>query len=286
MSSASESFFSTENAAQFFDKHSESYERLTGGCTREIAQFLLSQPPEVDISSVVLDNACATGIITGDILSSFPDSSGRRPKIYAADISPSMVSNLADVAKAKGWAGASDGLIQSSVMDAQELSFQDEMFTHSYTNFGIFFAPEPEKVAREIHRTLKAGGHAYVTSWAKLGYLPVVQGAQKAVRPDDTPWTVPFHEEWSRDGKLERVLEAGGFDGSKIKVQKKTASFQGADLDDLVEIMYLGFGEHVTKEWSEGEKEKWKQLLSENMTEMQRKEARVEMEAFVAVAEK
>lgn len=277
---------SAANTAELFDNLSERYERFTGGCTREIGQFLLSHPPALDPSSVVLDNACGTGIITKEILNSFPASSGQWPKIYAADISSSMVSTLADVAKAKGWVNASGGLVESAVVDAQELGFKDEMFTHSYMNFGIFFAPEPEKVAREIYRTLKTGGRAYVTSWSKLGYLPIIRGAQKAVRPDDTPWTVPFGEEWLQEWKLRQALEAGGFEGSKVNVQKKTASFRGEDLDDLVEIMKMGFAEHVTKGWSEEETEKWKQLLRENLTDKQKEEARVEMEAFVAIAEK
>lgn len=274
------------NAAEFFDKLSERYERFTGGCTREVAQFLLSHPPVVNSSSIVLDNACGTGIITKDILTDFPASAGPRPKIYAVDISSSMISNLDGSAKAKGLVNGTDGLMGSSAMDAQELTFPDDMFTHSYTNFGIFFVPDPEKAAGHIYRTLKPGGHAFVTSWSKLGYLPVLQGAQKAVRPDDTPWTVPFAEEWFHEEKLRQVLESGGFEGLKIKIQKKTAFYRGEDLDDLIELLKTSFSEHVTKGWSEEEREKWNQKLREKLTDKEKEEARVEMEAFVAVAEK
>ncbi|KAK2754854.1 hypothetical protein FQN54_006747 [Arachnomyces sp. PD_36] len=276
----------TANAAEFFDKMAERYERFTGGCTREIAQFILSQPPAVDSSSVVLDNACGTGIITKDILSDFPSADGQRPKIHAVDISSAMVSNIAGVAKAKGWDNGSDGLVGSSVMDAQDLTFSDNTFTHSYTNFGIFFVPEPEKAAGHIYRTLKPGGRAYVTSWAKLGYLPAILGAQKAVRPDSEEWSLPFGKEWFREEKLREVMVAGGFEAGKVQVVRKTTFYCGEDYEDLIDILKMGFGEHVTKGWSEEEKEKWELEVRGRLTDREKEEARFEMEAYVAIAEK
>jgi hypothetical protein len=51
-------------AAAAFDKASEVYERMTGGCTREVAKFLLTLDPQVNSSSLILDNACGTGLVT------------------------------------------------------------------------------------------------------------------------------------------------------------------------------------------------------------------------------
>ena len=276
----------TTNPAEFFDKASSTYERFTGGCTRDVAKFLLAQSPIVDPSSVVLDNACGTGIITQEILQNFSTIGSPRPKIRAVDIAPSMISNLTNVASQRGWMGGVDGLLESSTMDAQELTFPDNTFTHSYTNFGIFFVPEPEKAAAHIYRTLQPGGRAYVTSWSKLGYLPAMQSAQSAVRPDTPPFEIPIDKEWFHQKKLQQVLESGGFDAAKMAIQKMQVFFRGENLDDLVDILKLAFSKFSTEDWDDEEKEKWCLALRESLTEEQKASARIEMEAFVAIAEK
>jgi hypothetical protein len=54
-----------------------------------------------------------------------------------------MVSSLETKAANKGWVNGKDGLVEASVMDAEELTFPDNMFTHSYTNLGILFLKKP-----------------------------------------------------------------------------------------------------------------------------------------------
>jgi ubiquinone/menaquinone biosynthesis C-methylase UbiE len=51
----------------------------------------------------------------------------------------------------------------------QDLTFPDEMFTHSFTNFAIFSLPDNEaaRAASHIYRTLKPGGTAAITTWAE-----------------------------------------------------------------------------------------------------------------------
>jgi ubiquinone/menaquinone biosynthesis C-methylase UbiE len=271
-------------AAEHFDKVSASYERVTGGCTREVAQFLLTLPPTVDTSSVVLDNACGTGIITEEILERFPTSS--KPKVYAADLAPSMVSSLSTKAASKGWVNGEDGLVEASVMDAEELTFPDNMFTHSYTNLGILFLKNPEKGASHIYRTLQPGGTAFVTTWSKLGYLSPVRRAQKAVRPDSTPWELPIGEEWFTEEKLRQVLESGGFKGGNIQIQTRTVSYRGRDLDDLVDIMEAAFSSAITGGWSEEDRAKLPAALRESLSDVEKANASIEMVAYVAVARK
>ncbi|KAF4178028.1 hypothetical protein CNMCM8694_001969 [Aspergillus lentulus] len=208
---------------------SASYERVTGGCTRDVAQFLLTLQPIVDASSVVLDNPCGTGIITEEILERFPTSSKR--KIYAADLTPSKVSSLSTNAE---------------IMDAEELTCPDNMFTHSYTNLGILFLKNPEKGASHIYRTLQPGGTAFLTTWSKLGYLSPVRRAQKAVRPDSTPWELPIGEACFTEEKLRQVLKSGGFEAGKVQSQTRTVAYRGKDLNDLVDIMVAAFSSAIT----------------------------------------
>jgi ubiquinone/menaquinone biosynthesis C-methylase UbiE len=59
--------------------------------------------------------------------------------------------------------------VQSEVMDAQELKYPDDKFTHSFTNFALMAIPDPAKAAKQIYRTLKPGGTAALTTWKQLG---------------------------------------------------------------------------------------------------------------------
>ncbi|GFG13976.1 ubiquinone/menaquinone biosynthesis C-methyltransferase UbiE [Aspergillus lentulus] len=160
---------------------SASYERVTGSCTREVAQFLLTLQPTVDASSVVLDNACGTGIITEEILERFPTAS--KPKVYAADLASSMVSSLSTKAASKGWVNGEDGLVEASVMDAKELTFPYNMFTHSYTDLGILFFKIPEKGPSQIYRTLQPGGTAFLQPGRSWGTCRLCAGRRKLCGP-------------------------------------------------------------------------------------------------------
>ena len=113
----------------------------------------------------------------------------------------------ADGAGRDGWAK-----VDAQVLDSEDLSvFANGTFSHSYTNFSIFFFHDPPKAAAEIHRTLKTlGGTALVTSWAGLGYVPLLQRAQQAVRPDEPVWPGPVPQVWMRSEKVEGDVDCGG----------------------------------------------------------------------------
>lgn len=270
-------------AAAAFDKSSNAYERMTGGCTREVAQLLLTLEPKVDASSIVLDNACGTGIMTSEILSLFPNA---KPRIFAADLAPSMIANFSNVARARGWLNDAEEGLTISVMDAEDLTYPDNTFTHSYTNLGFPFFPQAEKAAAHVYRSLKVGGTAFISTWSRLGYLRPVQEAQLKVRPDSKPWEIPMPKEWLTRERLVEVLEKGGFHSANIQVQEQTVGYRGKDLDDLIDIMKASFGGYVTNGWTDDDKEKWSRELRNCLSEDEREMARIEMVAWVAVAQK
>ena len=147
---------------------------------KEISRLGLKLAPTLTSNSVVLDNACIPGFVTGEIESLF--SAGASPKIHAVDFAPAMITTLKQKTEAEGWTG-----VEAAVTDArthiwvfalapvagttltvkplaEELSFSIDLPTHSITNFGLFFSPQPEKELQEIFRTLSPGCVALVTS--------------------------------------------------------------------------------------------------------------------------
>jgi ubiquinone/menaquinone biosynthesis C-methylase UbiE len=156
------------SAGDHFNKISSSYKLVIGRPTRDIAHYVLNLPSAPSFGSVVLDNACGPGVVTEEImqLHSQDRNSDERPKIYAVDLAPSMTAALQHKCVTQGWTN-----IERGTMNAQGLAFPDGIFIHSYMNFGIFFLPDAEKGAAQIHRTLKPGGFAVVTVWAKMGFF-------------------------------------------------------------------------------------------------------------------
>ncbi|KAL4957562.1 S-adenosyl-L-methionine-dependent methyltransferase [Aspergillus filifer] len=175
--------------------------------TRRILTHPRAEPSS---SSVILDNACGTGILASEVLRNF-ESEGSKPRIFAADLAPGMVEKFRIKADRNGWLSEEDKRLDISVMDAEALTYPDNTFTHSYTNLGFPFFPNGEKAASEVYRTLKVGGTAFVTSWKTLGYLAHIQRAQLAVRPGSVPWETPMPKQWYTMEMLVNTLQAGGF---------------------------------------------------------------------------
>jgi ubiquinone/menaquinone biosynthesis C-methylase UbiE len=98
-------------------------------------------------SSVLLDNACGNGVVTEAVMET------QRPgifNIHAIDMNPKMCEATAALAASKGWSNN----VRTAAMPSESLEFDDDTFTHSFSNFIINQAQDPEKVAANIYRTL------------------------------------------------------------------------------------------------------------------------------------
>ncbi|KAL3482715.1 S-adenosyl-L-methionine-dependent methyltransferase [Aspergillus germanicus] len=279
---------SVTDAQKLYDNAAAIYDRHNKDTTTTIARFMLSLAPRPDAHSGILDNACGTGALTFSLLGTFqtPEKSGRRsPRVYAVDIAPAMVEAV--IHKSRAWA-VPEGTIQTAVMDAQNLSFADDTFTHSYMNFGIFFLPDAIRGAAEIYRTIKPGGSAFISTWQTLGYLDLLRTSERIVRPQDKDEAVfrpMYSAEWFTEEKLRSTLIAGGFEDHRITVHTKSTALVGDDLDGLVETMLLPFRNKMDG-WSEDERVRLRDVIKEGLAEKEQRRCGVDMVAFVAVAVK
>src|SRR5271170_1121963 len=108
---------------EIFKKFASTYEDIAFPM-RDVSRYALSLCPPLTGDSVVLDDGCGTGITTAEILKL--DLLNGRPKYYAVDFSAPMVEEL----RKRGFAG-----VETAVMDARDLKFPDNMFTHSFLMF-------------------------------------------------------------------------------------------------------------------------------------------------------
>ncbi|MCJ1377327.1 hypothetical protein MMC17_000421 [Xylographa soralifera] len=214
--------------------HTSTYERMSGNCTRLIAAHIVSTiSPPITSSSYILDNACGTGIVSEQIKLRHLDA-----RIMAADLSPAMVEETKRRIEAEGWAN-----MQTDVLDVRSLStLPDDTFTHVIINMGLVVPGDPEsgiKVAREVHRVLKPGGVAVLSTWADRVWPTAFLNAARGVRPHEPPKNgMAQSPEVMRGSWLLKQLEDAGF-GNNVELRPFLTHTTARSLDELVENMML-----------------------------------------------
>ena len=267
----------TERYLEHYNKQAPVYESVHN-FTKEIAGSLVTLCPPFQASSIVLDNACGPGIVTGEIHKLCSPSD--RPAIHAVDFSPGMIAALEQNVAEKEWEH-----VYPAVMSAEDLTFPDKTFSHSFTNFGIFLFPHPAKASREIYRTLNRGGTALVTSWLELEWLSILQEVQKAVKPEESVWQGPFAG-WMEKSRLRNVLLEGGFELDKVKVDTIKMLLGGQDRDEYLATMKPTWSNMITKDWNERDKRDFLTRIDAAFGALKLDDKKIELVVSVAVVVK
>ncbi|OBR06380.1 Methyltransferase type 11 [Colletotrichum higginsianum IMI 349063] len=265
-----------------FDDSAQSYEKNTGGCTRELAERILPFLDDVTADSVVLDNACGSGIVTDVLLRHF--SAAPPPRIFATDGAPKMVELV------RGRFSGDEG-VTAAVMPGEALDVADATFTHSVTSLGLMFFADPAKGAAEIYRTLKPGGTAVVTGWEELGYVPIVREVQREIRPADEPFSYPIGADWFDPAHTERVMRAAGFED--VEMRSELVYWADKTAEEVVSFIAEMFGSIAFKDWDDAEKKRAEGVLTQvvkgSTVDIERDGAKwvgIKMKAIVAVCRK
>lgn len=275
-----------EQIAEYFERAAATYEEASGEATRAMSRHLLSLcgpsgpfPVPITSTSIIHDNASGPGILASQVIELPEFASGDVPKIHCTDSSPAMI-KLVD---AKGWKTKYG--TESSVMDAQELSFADGTFTHSFTNLAIFMFPDPVTAAREIYRTLQPSGVAFATTLKHTGWLSPYQKAQKRVRPDEEKWQGFTAPEWSQSEHLKKIMLEGGFAAEQLQFETFMVPLKmKVFMEKQKEVLAMATGT-ITKDWSQEEKSKFDVALQEEITaEIENDNTKIEL--WIAVAKK
>ncbi|KAH7116102.1 S-adenosyl-L-methionine-dependent methyltransferase [Dendryphion nanum] len=245
---------SPDTVLDLFNSIAAGYEVGTGGCTYDTARHIFSLCP-ITKDSIILDNACGPGIVAHYLLSAAAFSSQPAPTLHCTDFSPAMIQVARDTFAQLPNAAS----VSFDVMSGEDLSFPDNTFTHSITNFGIMFFPDAVQGAKEIYRTLRPGGTAVVTSWAKMGYVEPIHRAQKATKPHCELFVPPMPPQWYSAEHVIDVLKKGGFE--HVEIHEKVVCFGGESAREVSEMVLKLFGGIITKTWSDEEKRRFEEEL-------------------------
>ncbi|KAI9714606.1 MAG: hypothetical protein M1828_001143 [Chrysothrix sp. TS-e1954] len=185
-----------------FSNSANTYERRLGSATRAVARDIVAHLPPLPSAPTVLDNACGTGAFTAEIAKHLPAA-----HVHAVDNSSAMVELMKAHIAQNGW----EGRVESRVVDGGALSFEDETFDLSVTNFGLFFFADPDAGAREVLRTLRRGGVAVATCWRFCGIFPLLYQVQEVLDPADKVVSLPGFERWAEEETMVSTLKRAGF---------------------------------------------------------------------------
>jgi ubiquinone/menaquinone biosynthesis C-methylase UbiE len=126
----------------------------------------------------VLDVAAGSGMLALEV-------APRVARVDAVDFSHEMLARLEDERQARGLTNVHPGWA-----DGQALPFEDASFDAAFSMFGLMFFPDRKRGFAELHRVLKPGARAAVSSWAPVEQSPLMLlmfGALRAADPSRSP---------------------------------------------------------------------------------------------------
>jgi SAM-dependent methyltransferase len=128
-------------------------------------------------------------------------------RIVCVDFSATMLEELRLAAEQAGVTN-----IDALEADGQALPFDDATFDIGISMFGLMFFLDRRKGFAELHRVLRTGGQALVSSWAPASKSPLMQTVMAALRDDNAPPApVPAPSGLEVPENLEREMTQAGF---------------------------------------------------------------------------
>jgi ubiquinone/menaquinone biosynthesis C-methylase UbiE len=128
------------------------------GTTLQIVGETLCEAAELGAGSRVLDVACGNG-------NASLAAAHRFCRVVGLDYVPALLSRARERAQAERLA------IDFVEGDAEQLPFPAASFDAAVSTFGVMFAPDQERAARELVRVVKPGGKIALANWTPEGFV-------------------------------------------------------------------------------------------------------------------
>ncbi|KAI1395163.1 S-adenosyl-L-methionine-dependent methyltransferase [Hypoxylon fuscum] len=270
----------------YFSKFASNYVRQTGHSTFNILADVITENVQTSAhpigpDSVVHDTAAGPGIGAAALVARLPKD--QLPKeMLVSDNVAMMVS------------AARESLVASPLphvdckeIDSQDLSsVPDNYFNHSIDNFSIFTFVRPVEAVRETYRALRPGGLAIVTCWRRFAPMYIVHATQKKIRPDLPLMPTPSPQ-FFEEGVLQKVVEEGGFAKENITVVDKVLVVSDDEnIAGLTMFMSGPMMNRAREGYTEEEKAKWAESVSQSVKEEVEQYGGIRFEAYILLATK
>lgn len=176
----------------------------------------------------VLDCATGPGVLALEL-------AARVARVDAVDFSPAMVAEL----EQRRSALELDNVF-AQVADGQALPFADASFDAAFSMFGLMFFPDRARGFAELHRTLRPGGVAVVSSWAPVAQSPLMILMFGALRAADPTRAAPQTNLLNLENPevFVREMQQAGF--REVRVEPHTHSIHVRDASELWQMLVRG----------------------------------------------
>jgi ubiquinone/menaquinone biosynthesis C-methylase UbiE len=128
------------------------------GTTLQSVGEWLCEAADLEAGSHVLDVACGNG-------NAALAAAHRFGRVTGVDYVPELLKRARERARAERLA------VDFVEGDAEELPFSDDTFDVALSTFGVMFAPDQERAARELVRVVRPGGKIALASWTAEGFI-------------------------------------------------------------------------------------------------------------------
>jgi SAM-dependent methyltransferase len=172
---------------------------------------------DVGERDIVLDVACGPGTLA--LLAA-----ERAERVVVLDFAEEMIGMLRRRAADSGMSN-----VEPVVGDGQALPFDDASFDAAFSMFGLIFFPDRDAGFRELHRALRRGGRAVVSSWPPMTTIPLLAATFEALGElvPDLPrgGTLPL----STPDELSAAMSAAGFEDVEVHTRSHGIEWDSID---------------------------------------------------------
>jgi len=194
------------------------------GTRLQIVGELLAEAVDLRAGESVLDVAAGNGNATL--------AAARR---FAHVISTDYVTTLLDKGAERARANGLD--IEFRAADAEALPFEDGTFDVALSTFGVMFAPQQVRAARELLRVVRSGGRIGLANWTPEGFIGELFRVIAAYVPPPAGVQSPML--W---GSEPRIVELFGPQATDIRCVRRTYNFRYRSPAHWVEVFRNLYG--------------------------------------------
>lgn len=188
----------------------------------------------------------------GAVLFSAAERVGAGGEVVGVDLAEAMAHATSEESARRGLTA------RVTVMDAEELTFPDEVFDFVTCGFGIMFFPDQDRGLAQMRRVLKPGGCLALSTWrAAQGadLLPVLK--EMGIVAQRNPGWI------TEPDSLESLIHRNGF--TNINVQLDSMDFCYSDAEDVWRTARGTGMRRVLDQLDATQKERALSLLTEHM---------------------
>ena len=206
-------------------------ELLTLPLARNVVDRVQSQSDLNGQGTTAFDNGCGTGVLTVALKEKFPSL-----PILATDASSVMVEKVNRRVEEHGWKD-----IKRQTLDARDLSdIADNSFSHTFSTFMVYLAPDPNKIVQEMYRVTKPGGVLGLAVWGEPYFLFFNSPWTEACRTliPDYQSVMVMGKSWTQMEDVKAGLLRVGF--RDVDAREEKAIWRWKNVQDLSKYFFEG----------------------------------------------